>query len=598
MDLLSIIGVGAFALAIDILVTEYDQNKELLQEGGGGFSESQLKTLLKSGVEGGVNQENMLSANFLNAIVDSIILKHGERSFELPKYKDYSYSKIDNKTEDTYVDLNREFKGLATDVVIGSYVKTKENLFRFMKLVVDMMEKSLDIYAEKRGVPRTDLIFAYKGGNVMRILANEFLVELPGMASREINSYYQNYFKRSDADFTIYINPKLDNFELVFEEITFLSYWIQFIIRNEFMSKSSFYFEYDKYNEETKKSILKDFLDKLNKAGSLADKDNKDYYEAKFASVTHRGLAIDTAGNFSQSSDEDEPKDTFIQFENVTLTRPAEGGGSNKNVVTFSISDAKHYMFIQDNTSLQFKDENGSRYFNLVRTKINFNATLKAKDGTESKKSYGGELIDVSIPHKSSFGIETFWEMRQKYMKKYTLTYENESVSFNTYSLEYIIEDLEDVLFRQSHVPWDDKKYMKRLNRLFYFYFLDMFAKLPSNKERIDVVLAFNKMLTKIEENKIQASKIKTLHDEMDRYDLHLKNLILQTIRLHNISKETNQREKFIEYIHILQENCGVLKNGFKHTEQFCKIQSQIKEKKEVVANISALEGGSKKSKK
>jgi hypothetical protein len=583
MDLISIVGVGAFALAIDILVTEYDQEKQVLQEGGS----VQTPLNIQDGIK---KEENPLSDHFVSAVVESIILKHGERAFDIPKYKDYSYSEIDNKAyDDTYVDLNREFKSLATDVVIGSYVKTKENLFRFMKLVVEMMEKSLDIYAEKRGINRSDLIFAYKGGNVMRILANEFLVELPGMASREINSYYQNYFKRSDADFTIYINPKLENFETVFEELTFLSYLIQFIIRHEFMSNSSFYFEYDKYNEETKQTILNEFLNNLNKAGSLADKANPDYFEGRFLSVTHRGYTIDNDGNFSKiSSDADEPKDSFIQFSKETEK-------NDKKVVTFSISDAKHYMFLQDNTALKFQDDTGSRYFNLVRTKINFNANLKSKEGTEIKKAYGGELIDVTIPHKSSFGIESFWEKIKKYIKKYTLTYEKDAVAFNTYSLEYIIEDLEDVLFRQSHVPWDDKKYMKRVNRLFYFYFLDMFAKLPSNMERIHFVLGLSKMLTKIENNNIQPNKIKMLYDEMDGYDIHLKNLVVQTIRLLNESKKLNQQEKFTEFVQILIENCKVINNGFKHAEQFCKIQSQIKEKKEVVTDISSLEGGSKK---
>ena len=588
MDLISIIGVGAFALAIDILVTEYDEEYKGDKKKKHVTRSPFLQTFLKNGnynLKGGglsVNGDNILSDKFMSNVVDSIVIKHGERMFDIPSYKDYDYTKITNKNDSEYTDLNREFKSLSTDVVIESYVKTKDNLFRFMKLVIEVMERSLDIYAKKREINRSDIIFAYKGGNVMRIIANEFLVELPGMASREINNYYQNYFKRSDADFTIYINPKLQNYNIIFEELTFLSYLVQFIIREEFVSNMDFYFEYDKYNDETKKNILEDFLNKINKASSLNNDENTEYFETKFVNVSHRGLKIDIDGN-SLSVTSTNPKDTFIQFDD------------NKETVVFNISNNEKYMYLQCNSSLKFTDTVGIRYFNLVRTKLNFDATLKQKDGTEITKSYGGELIDVSIPHKTSFGIESFWKNKDKYIRKYTLTNEKESISFNTYSIEYVIEDLEDVLFRQSQFPWDDKKYMKRVNRLFYFYFLDMFAKLPSNNERIYFIISLKKMLNKVENGVIQIDKVKSLYDEMDGYDLHLKKIIIELVRLFNENKKFDQKDEFNGFVRILTENCNVINGGFKHTEQFCKVHSQIKEKKQIITNISSLAGGTRK---
>ena len=495
MSLITFLGIGTFAMAIDYLIKDYDQET--------------------SGAEK-VDTEKVgsIPTTDIQQIVNDVSIKHGERRVDIPHYKDYSYhvfrkkdedqkgggytvgefsggsnDELENKSESErlkkenkkYSDNAREFKGLTTDVVVQNYVTTKENLFRFMKLVVGTFEEALTLYAERKNLKRHNFNFVYKGGNVMRLLANEFLIELPGTASREINEYYKNYFKRSDADFAIYVNPSLNNYETVFAELTFISFLLQDKIRDHFLAHPTYFFEYEKYNDEAQRDILVKLLDSLNEANSLSNEENEDYYGAKFVSVNHRGKTVckDEEGNVLEGSycpgnyDEIGKKDSLVEFTDVQI----DGSGEDeKETVVYNISDEMNYIYVQYNTALQFSDAaNFVRHFNLTRTKINFNATYVNRGGEEITRSYGGELIDVSLAHYKSSGVEHFWKHKSDYLRKYTLKYGDEEITFNAYSIAYIVEDLEDVIYKQSDRPWKDKKYKKRVNRTFYFYFLDLF---------------------------------------------------------------------------------------------------------------------------
>ena len=605
MSLLTILGIGTFAVAMDFLVSDYD-------------SESQEKTSNDNGETPGE-----ISQSVIKEIVNGVSVKHGERSIELPHYKNYDYKKfskkddtlankgggqtneeLENKAEDTkYVDTSREFKGLVTDVVVNNYVTTKENLFRFMKLVVSTFEDALTLYAERKNVKSSDLVFVYKGGNVMRLLANEFLIELPGTASREINEFYKNYFKRSDADFAIYINPNLSQYETIFAELTYISFLLQQKIRQHFIQHPTYFFEFDKYNDEAKREILKNLLSEFNKAKSLENEENEDYFGAKFVSVNHRGMTVCENENEVCPGNYDNigKKDTLVEFTDVSETG-SETGSETKDVVVYNISDEMNYIYVQSNAALKFSDAAGFlRYFNLTRTKINFNATYVDRNEKEITRSYGGELIDVSLAHKEGTGVEHFWKQQSEYLRKYTLTYNNEQVSFNAYSISYIVEDLEEVIYKQSERPWQDKKYEKRVNRSFYFYFLDLFDKVPSNLERLEILNSLKTVLLKINSDNPRRviDDLDIISEKLHSKELLIKNLIKEIIRLYKAQEnDASEMNDFNAYKDLLIKNLDVIMNGFIQTEQFCRIKGKGKFDEEKLYNTSvdSLAGGSKHS--
>lgn len=128
-------------------------------------------------------------------------------------------------------------------------------------------------------------------------------------------------------------------------------------------------------------------------------------------------------------------------------------------------------MYISLNKTLEFKSgDGGITKFALIRTKINFNLILE-KDEKQSKINMGGELIDVSIPHRKDESIKEVFNNMDKAISRYNITNKNKILKFNSYSLEFLIDDLEKILFHVAEYPWDDNKYVKRLNRLCYLLY-------------------------------------------------------------------------------------------------------------------------------
>ena len=75
-----------------------------------------------------------------------------------------------------------------------------------------------------------------------------------------------------------------------------------------------------------------------------------------------------------------------------------------------------------------------------------------------------------------------FLKNKQNYLDSITLTqntgfYSNSIKSFNLniYSFQYLYEDLKFILIDTLYLPWEDSKYKKRLYRLFFLTFIDVF---------------------------------------------------------------------------------------------------------------------------
>jgi len=102
------------------------------------------------------------------------------------------------------VHLNRKEALLIYPIVFNTIDDTdtysladESDVFNFLKLVIQTHTDAIAMYiARKKNIKPTQVRFIYKGGNVLRIVASEFLVELPGYAADTINDFYMQIFKR------------------------------------------------------------------------------------------------------------------------------------------------------------------------------------------------------------------------------------------------------------------------------------------------------------------------------------------------------------------------------------------------------------------
>src|SRR5690606_12967540 len=115
--------------------------------------------------------------------------------------------------------------------------------------------------------------------------------------------------------------------------------------------------------------------------------------------------------------------------------------------------------------------------FALDRTKINFVAYFVREENgivVGRKFNFGGELIDCSIIHKDTSSLPHFFEKLKFAIRDYVMTGPNgKELKFKGYSLRYLAEDLDLILFKTVTKPWEDVKYAKRIKRLFFMYLMD-----------------------------------------------------------------------------------------------------------------------------
>ncbi len=133
--------------------------------------------------------------------------------------------------------------------------------------------------------------------------------------------------------------------------------------------------------------------------------------------------------------------------------------------------------------------------FGLARLRLCFTMKFDITTDTGNKvqltiPSYI-ELFDISSSHQkkqSTIFSKAGFYINSGYDKKVTLEINNRE--WFVYSLEYVIRDLIKVLFTQSVFPWSDKKYPKRIKRLFHYsVLLDLYSMSKNYcKDNIDLL--------------------------------------------------------------------------------------------------------------
>lgn len=376
-----------------------------------------------------------------------------------------------NESRKEYREHNRYFKDFLTDVV-NQQVISFNGSYNFMYVIWKVHVLTLDYYRYINNIKENDIVFLFKGGDYLSKLAKTFWTSLPSRAVRYLISEYENYFKKSDLDYTIYINPSLDNYDIIYKDICYLAFKIQDIIRDLLLTNKYIVFHWFKYNNNFKSYILNEYLKKMvNEDPVTNDPENTEYYENKILN-----LFFDNVSAFSEHTKYDMRNDQVVTYD------------ESKNIIRRDIyTKNKGHAYITFNEALEFIGDDRIVKFNLIRTKMNFNIKFE-KNGKIRYEHMGGEFIDVSVPHKTDSNIAHFFDDYDSHVhtvlykapckKAHYIIFANPEAEFaqKTYTLNYIFYDLHKILFINTYYPWEDKKYEKRLYRLFYLGHIDFFS--------------------------------------------------------------------------------------------------------------------------
>lgn len=473
-----------------------------------------------------------------------------------------------------YMNPKLEYKSLTTELVNRYFLVSKADVFHFLRLVIETHVRAIQLYVEKRSIDDQRVIFIFKGGNLLRIVASEFMVELPGHAADLINEFYMPHFHRSDADFSIYIDPTLREFQKIHAELTHLTYLLQVHIREHITTAPERYFQFFRLNCATRRAILERYQQSLNESRSIEDPTNERFYGGRFNGVLFEGTQIGERKVMGGARE----TDTFIV------------PGPRGKTVTFTPDETPQYIRIQYNTALDFGEGSERAAFHLVRTKLLVGTHfVAAGESAGTTVLFGGEIVDVSIPRKEDSSLADFFKAKERAMESYELRYRGDSLTFMGYSLEQLIDDLDLVLFtRSEHRPWNDKKYVRRLYRLFYLCFVQLFVVFRSNVERRKYLKSFcSRIASKALKDDI-GDRVTTFNGKWKRYDVKFARFARQIART-SVPGNDPLFGEFRGFVEHLQRNCITTLTALKNIGQWCGRQLPLSERSIYEGRFSAL---------
>lgn len=458
---------------------------------------SLLKNILTSFITKNINSNNNIESlnDILNKyqqskldIIDSTI-----ENIEIDLDPNLIYTDNDNDNNDE----NREYKNFCTDIVTN-YILDEKELYNLLYIIHTFYNDCIDYYIKQKNLKSDDIIFLFKGGNIFKIIANKFWSELPNKAMYKFINEYKSYFKRSDLDFGIYINPDLSM--NIIDDITIISYKLQVLISEILLTHKEICFKWFKYNDKYKQEILQNLLFDINKTESLQNSSSI-YYNNKFTNIQFIDQsAIPTNNNYKNQTN------NYFTFENdniIDLDNLSNSPFNNK-IIRQKINHDTHknnnFMYNNINKALRIKTTNNRILkFYLTRIKITFNLHLENKINQQNIIAIGGELIDVSIGRDESSA--NFYKNKHNYIDSINLTQNTgfhinsvKTFNLNIYSFQYLYEDLKFILIDTLYLPWEDLKYKKRLYRLFFLTFIDVFKnikKKPIQNKHINLVYEY-----------------------------------------------------------------------------------------------------------
>jgi hypothetical protein len=365
--------------------------------------------------------------------------------------------------EDEVVDPDLALKNICTDFVVNEFFSDAVHLARFLELIQHSFTEMIDnVLTEHISATQSmshsrsnhtnhigdfdntknhslnkgydQPIFLFKGGNVLRMVERDAAEALPGNAADVLHQYYDPYFHRSDADFSIYVDQRDPELR---DRLFVESFFLLRQLRNEqFLPHKEFYFDFFVLSDQAKEEKLAALLEQVQATSVWQDPENAKYYGWQPIGVSlwgeHYGDIPAKAVN--DGSDSRQPDVLLLQppmhsppsskyfvlapdnnntnsnstnkFNRTTTTfqsarsRHGSTNNNNNNNNTIGFYDSLEHspIRVSYNETLEFHSGSGKLVsFYLARTKINFAFHLRR--GSVTKTVFiGGELIDVSLP--------------------------------------------------------------------------------------------------------------------------------------------------------------------------------------------------------
>lgn len=483
-------------------------------------------------------------------------------------------------------------RDILTKYVVQNIFENKsEN--KLIHIINSIMKSLYEAYKNQTGV---QLMFVYRGGNILKLYKDNFENYLPGKVRTFFKKEFSDFFKVSDLDFYTVIkgseNMTKKGISKINKDIQMMCYYGCYVARIIICNNQSF-FQFCKYNYKTLgfqfQKLVKDMNDEKSNATLKEVKQSKFlgvafnhfFYDINDEILNKLLTAKHKINQFIPSIQEDdiiENLATFKKSGKFDINIKPKSDETEINKIDYNQPNLFQYNFNQEMKEIVEKNGIMDFYiscnrqifnveesidFSLIRLMINF-GIIYERDKKFGITNVPSELYDLSIGHPGD-------KMYKVYVSSNLTTYsfdygDDQTDEIYIPTIKTTILDLINILYEYRDFPWLDTKYEKRLYRLLILSFIDQLTK----KSIYNIKRDFKKILDK--SIPIQSSKdfteLKTISFRYFEY----KNKLIEK------SLPKDSVEKFEAYQTLYYEIIEKLLHVIEEVEKFVKSQGKLGE--------------------
>jgi hypothetical protein len=488
----------------------------------------------------------------------NFILKNN-MMYELGDYKtNYSYDQPNN------IDPEFNFNTDLQDTIMNFFNNNfynKNNMYKFMRLINETFEQALGLFIKQFKLEEDDIKLIFYNDIVLRKIAEKFVYTLPNKSNTNLSGYFSKYFNSEILEWYVILHPELDNYEYIHSKLTF---YVALVMK-----------QINLYVDLNRREIIDYF--KYNSG-------YKQYIKLKLCSVIES--VLNNLDEHKRNSSNFEVEETHIQS-NVHIYK------HNDNTVLLN-NNAKKHLFqiniIEKEDKITYKQ---CLNFSVLLKNTYFN---RNKEHREIKQiiSIPIQTFSITLANKKDSFIQRLISSNEN-VRKYSYVFSLEDIfAFDGLSLTFICDLLESIAYDKE--PWILRNWKHTYGRLMFFYLIDLFINVRSNRLRnsivtlsvkyINLLKDTNKEFSKGDEEETNRIYEMLLRKYKDKLNVKIIKLI-EYIHKYNITYKYNARYK--EFIDFIYSIFTIIENIFRSVYEYCTQSNEVFEEKLYKGNIKYL---------
>jgi hypothetical protein len=494
---------------------------------------------------------NNLSDDDFNYILKNYLV------YELDDYKtNYSYDQPKN------LDPEYKFETELQDSImdfLNDNLYNKDNMYKFMRLINETFEQALDLFTKHFKLDEGDIRLVFYNDIALRKIAEKFIYTLPNKSNINLSGYFDEYFNAESLEWYIILHPELDNYEDIHSK---LKMYIAMIMK-----------QLNLYIDLNRREIFDYF--KFNTG-------YKQYIKLKLSSLIESIL--------NNLEEHKRPSFSF-EVEKTQIGANVHTYRHDNKTVLLNNNAMKHLFqinVIEHDDKILYKQS-----MNIV-VSLKHNSFNKKKEYKEIKQitTIPVQLFSIVFGNKDDLFVKKMIVSKNN-VRKYSYIFSLEDIFvFEGVSFKFICDILEGYAYKTE--PWIYPNWKNTYGRLMFFYLIDLFVNVRSNRIRNSIVTLSVKYINSLKETNKEFSK----GDEeetnriykilLSKYKEKLKLIeLIKYIYKYNLTYKYNSRFKeFISFIHSI---FIILENIFTGVYEYCTKSNEIFEEHLYKGNIKYL---------